>query len=41
MRFDGRVDLAELLRHLRAERGVSGLLCEGGPHMHGQMVEPT
>jgi riboflavin-specific deaminase-like protein len=39
MRFDDRVDLAELLRDLRAERGVRSLLCEGGPHTHGQMVE--
>ena len=39
MRFDERVDLAALLLHLRAERGVRALLCEGGPHTHGQLVE--
>jgi riboflavin-specific deaminase-like protein len=39
MRFDERVDLAELLRDLRKERGVRALLCEGGPHTHGQLLE--
>ena len=39
MRFRERVDLAELLRDLRQERGVRALLCEGGPHTHGQLVE--
>jgi riboflavin-specific deaminase-like protein len=32
-----RVDLAAALRHLREERGVRALLCEGGPHLHGQL----
>ena len=33
----GRVDLPEAMRHLREERGVRALLCEGGPHLHGQL----
>lgn len=39
MRFSDSVDLGELLRRLRAERGVRALLCEGGPHTHAQLVE--
>ena len=39
VRFEDRVDLAELLRVLRNERGVRSLLCEGGPHTHAQLVE--
>jgi riboflavin-specific deaminase-like protein len=38
VRHDGRVDLAAALRHLRTERGVRGLLCEGGPRIHGQLI---
>jgi riboflavin biosynthesis pyrimidine reductase len=34
---DGRVDLAAVLRRLRAERGVRALLSEGGPHLHSQL----
>jgi riboflavin-specific deaminase-like protein len=34
-----RVDLAEALRHLRAERGVRAVLCEGGPRLHAQLVD--
>jgi riboflavin-specific deaminase-like protein len=33
------VDLAVLLTHLRTERGVRALLCEGGPRLHGQLIE--
>lgn len=33
---EGRADLGELLRSLRAE-GVRALLCEGGPRLHGQL----
>jgi riboflavin-specific deaminase-like protein len=33
------LDLSALLGHLRAERGVRALLCEGGPRLHGQLVE--
>jgi riboflavin-specific deaminase-like protein len=34
---DGRVDLTAAMRHLREERGVRALLCEGGPHLHSQL----
>jgi riboflavin-specific deaminase-like protein len=37
VRHEGRVDLAEALRHLRREDGVRALLCEGGPHLHGEL----
>jgi riboflavin-specific deaminase-like protein len=37
VRHEGAVDIAATLRHLRAERGVRALLCEGGPHLHGQL----
>jgi riboflavin-specific deaminase-like protein len=33
------VDLAALLAHLRAECGVRALLSEGGPHLHGQLLD--
>jgi 5-amino-6-(5-phosphoribosylamino)uracil reductase len=35
---DDRVDTAALGRWLLAERGVTSLLCEGGPHLYGSMV---
>ena len=31
------VDLVELLRSLRQERGIRALLCEGGPTLHGAL----
>lgn len=31
------LDVAEALRYLRHERGIRALLCEGGPHLHGQL----
>jgi riboflavin-specific deaminase-like protein len=34
----GVVDLPEAMRYLRQERGVRGLLSEGGPHLHGQLI---
>ncbi len=34
----GQVDLAAALRHLRVERGVRALLCEGGPRLHAQLI---
>jgi riboflavin-specific deaminase-like protein len=37
VRHEGQVDVAAALRHLREERGVRALLCEGGPHLHGQL----
>ena len=39
VRHEGRVDLAAALRHLRAERGVRALLCEGGPRLHAQLID--
>jgi riboflavin biosynthesis pyrimidine reductase len=37
IRHDGGIDLAEALRHLRRERGVRALLCEGGPRLHSEL----
>jgi len=37
VRHEGRVDLVEALRHLRHERGIRALLCEGGPRLHGEL----
>jgi riboflavin-specific deaminase-like protein len=37
VRHEGAVNLPEALRHLRGERGIRALLCEGGPHLHEQM----
>jgi riboflavin-specific deaminase-like protein len=37
VRHEGQVDLTAALRHLREERGVRALLCEGGPHLHSQL----
>lgn len=31
------IDVAAALRYLRHERGIRALLCEGGPHLHGQL----
>jgi len=39
MRFKGEVDLAAGLGMLRSERGVRALLCEGGPRLHGNLVD--
>jgi riboflavin-specific deaminase-like protein len=39
LRHDDGVDLAALMAHLRAERGVRVLLCEGGPRLHGQLLD--
>mgnify|MGYP001093510170 CR=1 FL=1 len=35
---DGMIDPAEVLGHLRREEGVRAVLCEGGPHLFGQLV---
>jgi riboflavin biosynthesis pyrimidine reductase len=35
---DGNVDLREVLRHLRQERGIRSVMCEGGPHVFGQLA---
>jgi riboflavin-specific deaminase-like protein len=37
VRHEGHVNPIEALRHLRRERGVRALLCEGGPGVHGQL----
>jgi riboflavin-specific deaminase-like protein len=37
VRHEGAVDLAEAMRHLRDEHEVRALLCEGGPHLHGEL----
>ena len=37
VRHEGAVDLAAALRHLRHERGVRALLCEGGPRLHAEL----
>jgi riboflavin biosynthesis pyrimidine reductase len=37
VRHEGAVNLVEAMWHLRHERGVRALLCEGGPHIHEQM----
>lgn len=38
-RSEGKVDLAEAMEHLRRERGIRSLLCEGGPGVHAQLIE--
>ena len=37
VRHEGFVNLAEALRHLRQERDVRALLCEGGPGLHAEL----
>ncbi len=37
VRHEGQIDLAAALLHLRQERGIRALLCEGGPHLHDQL----
>ena len=39
VRHEGMVDLAKALGQLRSEHGVRSLLCEGGPHLHAQLVQ--
>jgi riboflavin-specific deaminase-like protein len=39
VRHPERVDLGEALAHLRRERGVRALLCEGGPRLHAQLID--
>ncbi len=38
-RHPGRVDLVEMMRHLRDARSIRALLCEGGPRLHAQLIE--
>jgi len=35
---DGLIDTADVLAHLRRAEGVRAVLCEGGPHLFGQLV---
>jgi riboflavin-specific deaminase-like protein len=37
VRHEGAVNLVEALAHLRRERDIRALLCEGGPHLHDQL----
>jgi riboflavin-specific deaminase-like protein len=37
VRHEGFVDLPAALRHLRQERGIRALLCEGGPGLHAEL----
>jgi riboflavin-specific deaminase-like protein len=39
VRHEGAVDLTAAMLHLREERGIRALLCEGGPHLHQQLQE--
>jgi riboflavin-specific deaminase-like protein len=39
LRHSGGVDFKALMSHLRVERGIRALLCEGGPRLHSQLVE--
>ena len=39
LRQAGRLDLAALLERLRHQFGVRALLCEGGPHLHGELID--
>jgi riboflavin-specific deaminase-like protein len=39
LRQEGELDLAAMLAQLRHERGVRALLCEGGPHVHAQLID--
>lgn len=38
VRDEGQVDVVAAARHLRRERGIRALLCEGGPRLHADMV---
>ncbi len=39
IRHTDRVDLGDALHHLRTERGIRALLCEGGPRLHAHLLE--
>ena len=36
-RVDGAIEVSSVLRHLKRECGVRAVLCEGGPHLFGQL----
>lgn len=37
VRHEGAVDVGAALTHLRRERGIRALLCEGGPRLHAEL----
>jgi riboflavin biosynthesis pyrimidine reductase len=37
VRHQGAVDVGAALAHLRHERGIRALLCEGGPRLHAEL----
>jgi riboflavin biosynthesis pyrimidine reductase len=39
VRHNGRVDLRAALEHLRTEEGIRALLSEGGPSLHGALLD--
>ncbi len=39
VRHERSIDLAAALRVLRIDHGVRALLCEGGPSLHGDLIE--
>jgi len=39
LRHPDGIDLTELVRYLRQERGIRALLCEGGARLHGQLLD--
>ncbi|CAN5523368.1 pyrimidine reductase family protein [soil metagenome] len=39
IRHETKIDLSAAMRHLRGELGIRALLCEGGPHLHGDLIE--
>jgi riboflavin-specific deaminase-like protein len=39
LRQEDKLDLASLLAHLREEWSVRAVLCEGGPHLHAQLID--
>jgi riboflavin-specific deaminase-like protein len=39
VRHEGMVDLVAALEHIREHHGVRALLCEGGPHLHAQLLQ--
>lgn len=38
VRHEGGVDLGAALAHLRGELGIRSVLCEGGPHLHADLL---
>jgi riboflavin-specific deaminase-like protein len=36
-RIDGEISIEPVLLHLRKNHGVRAVLCEGGPHLYGQL----